>query len=228
MSAPDLQAAYVIHSRRYGESGLLADLLTQRSGRVAAVIRGALKGRRNDRTAQAFQPLLIALRGRGEVMTLTRLERDGPPLTMNGRRLYCGLYVNELLMHLTVREDPCSQVFDDYVAVLHDLAGGVAIETALRRFEVSLLEHLGIGLALTLDIEGKPIVPSSRYYYDVSSGARPVDGEGDDSVAGQTLLALYHGRLDDERVLRETRRLMRRVIDFHLGGRALRSRELFR
>jgi len=228
LDTPTLQAAYVLHARRYGDSSLLLELLTRTQGRLACIAKGALRPRRTDARLQAFQPLLAEVRGRGEVLTLARTEAAGPPQGLTGRSLYCGLYLNELLLKLTARQDPCGGLFDDYERALRDLLATSAVEPVLRRFEVRLLEHLGLGLALELDTQGQPIRADSRYTYDVDSGASPSRGTGAAVVSGATLLALKHGDFTEGDSLLQARALMRRILNHHLDGRPLRSRELFR
>ena len=228
MGAPTLQAAYVLHSRRYGDSSLLVEILTRTQGRLACIAKGALRSARSETRIQAFQPLLIELRGRGEVLTLARAEAGGALQHLTGRRLYCGLYLNELLLKLTARQDPCTGLFDDYERALRDLPTASSAEPVLRRFEVRLLEHLGLGLALERDTHGQPIQADSRYTYDLDSGPNPSLGTGSAVISGATLLALRQGDFADGESLRQARMLMRRILDHHLDGRPLRSRELFR
>jgi len=223
-----MQTAYVLHTRRYGDSSLIAELLTREQGRVACMAKGALRARRAASRIESFQPLQVELRGRGEVLTLTRAESHGAPLMLKGRNLYCGLYLNELLLRLTAREDACPELFDDYGRAIRALAGEVAAEPTLRRFEVSMLSHLGLGLALEQDKVGRPIIADQLYTYDVHAGASPCTGEHAGSCSGRTLIALRTGSFGDETTLRQARQIMRRIIDFHLCGRALHSRELFR
>ena len=223
-----MQSAYVLHTRRYGDSSLIAEFLTRNQGRVACVAKGVLRARRPDMRIESFQPMLIELRGRGEVSTLVRAEPDGTTPRLSGRNLYCGLYLNELLLRLTAREDACPELFDDYDGAIRALGEGAMVEPILRQFEVRMLSHLGLGLALEHDAEGQEIVGDHYYSYDVQSGPRAVPAGQADAYAGTTLIALRRGRFDDDATLGQARQMMRRIIDFHLGGRALHSRELFR
>ena len=100
-------AGYVLHSRRYRETSLIVEFLTETRGRVAAVARGAL--RRNSALAASLQPLVplrLQLGGRGELMNLVRAEPLAHPPMLAGERLYCLFYVNELVMRLTASHDP--------------------------------------------------------------------------------------------------------------------------
>lgn len=228
MASQSLQAAYVLHTRRYGDSSLIADLLTRDQGRVACIAKGALRARRTDTRIQSFQCLLVELRGRGEVLNLVRAESTGAPLPLSGRKLYCGLYANELVLKLTARQDACPELFDDYALAIEELCGQAPAEPALRRFEVRLLRHMGLGLLLELDTSGRPIEPDSRYTYDVDSGPVLCAGNNRDAVGGRTLWALQAGVFDDDAALKEARGLMRRILNHYLEGRPLNSRELFR
>jgi len=223
-----LQAAYVLHTRRYGDSSLIVDLFTRGQGRVACIAKGALRSRRPDARMQSFQTLLVGLRGRGEVLTLTHAESGGAPQPFSGRNLYCGLYLNELVLKLTARQDACAGLFDDYALAIQGLSGAEQVEPVLRRFEVRLLSHLGLGLALELDNTGQPILADSSYTYDVDSGATLAGGERQNALSGRALLALRMGVFEDDACLQQARWLMRRVLDHHLDGRRLHSRELFR
>jgi DNA repair protein RecO (recombination protein O) len=119
-------------------------------------------------------------------------------------------------------------LFDDYAAALGqlgDLQG--LVEPILRRFEIRLLGHLGLGPMLDRDIAGAPIDPQRRYTYDIFAGPCLAGGSAADVVSGATLLGLRHGEFGDSEQLREARVLMRRVLNHHLDGRPLKSRELF-
>lgn len=228
MDRHSLQAAFVLHTRRYGDSSLIVDLLTREQGRVACIAKGALRAKGAAVRIQSFAHLLVELRGRGEVLSLLRAEAAMSPVQLAGRALYCGLYINELLLKLTARQDASAALFDDYALAIQELAAASPSEPTLRRFEVSLLRHLGLGLALELDQDGRPIDAAGSYDYDIDSGPRRLSGEGPTAVTGETLLALRDGEFTNDRVVREARLLMRRVINHHLDGRPLHSRELFR
>lgn len=228
MRSSALQSAYVLHSRRFGDSSLIVDLLIREQGWVACVAKGALAKARAGVVLQAFRPLLVQTRGRGDLLTLTRAEPSGEGCQLVGRELFCGLYLNELLLRLCAREDPHPLLFDDYTVGLQALASTESEELVLRRFEVRLLSHLGLGLALEQDNAGRPIDANESYTYQIDSGPSPALGSERDRVSGSTLLALRCGQFPDRHSLREARGLMRRVLDHHLGGRPLCSRELFR
>ncbi len=227
----ELEPAFVLHARPYRDTSALLELFSLHCGRIGAVARGARGVRSKTRgLLQPFQPLLAGWSGGGELKALTAVEAAGPPFVLPPARTLSGLYLNELLVRLTAREDPQPELFAYYRAALARLAEPLADEqTALRLFECDLLGALGYGLALEYDAAGVAIVPERRYRYRPDAGALPEGEAGGEGIAvgGAALLALAAGRLDAA-VLPELKALMRALLDGLLGSRPLRARELAR
>ncbi|NIM69687.1 MAG: DNA repair protein RecO [Xanthomonadales bacterium] len=224
------QPAYVLHARAYRETSLLLDLLSRDHGRVAMVARGAKRSRSRWRNAlQPFRPLLVDWSQRSDLGTLTGAEQVAAPPALAGEALYCGMYLNELLMRLLHRGDPHPDVFQHYRQALAELASGAAPQPVLRLFERHLLDAIGYGLHLEREFgNDAPLEAGAWYDYRPDRGPVRVSeaaGRGR-AVSGGALLALQSGQLED-RHLPELRRLMRRVIAYHLGDRPLASQVLF-
>jgi DNA repair protein RecO (recombination protein O) len=227
-----LQPCFVIHRRDYRNNSLLLELFTLELGRLPAIARGAKSGNSSKAALlQPFQPLRVGLGGRGEVKNLNQLEPEGRPFVLTGRLLYCGFYLNELLMRLLQRDDAHPDLFAYYLEVLAALSGGEPVDDWLRYFEVSLLRELGYELLLDREAEsGDPLIPGRRYDYKIERGplkttATPGSSEG--SIDGRTLLSLHNRAPMDVQAQREAKGLMRRMLAFYLGDKPLKSRELF-
>ena len=222
---------FVLHRRDHGNTSLLLELFGIGEGRLAAIAKGARRPRQTaSALLQPFQPLWLATGGRGEVRTLTRVEEAGAPIAIQGAALLAGFYLNELLLRLIARHDPHDGLFAFYQATLARLAEDGDLETHLRRFERRLLDELGYGLTLDRVVDdGAPIAPELVYVYEREQGPRHASTRAPGPhVSGATLLALAGDMplVDDQR--REARALLRHVLEPHLGGRPLRSRELYR
>jgi DNA repair protein RecO (recombination protein O) len=223
--------AFVLHRREYGNTSLLLEVFAAGRGRFPAIAKGARRVRHpTSALLQPFQPLWLDAVGRGEVLTLTRVEAAGPAVGLLGRPLLCGFYLNELLVRLLGREDPHDPLFAFYSAALTGLATGEDLETLLRQFEIRLLDELGYALALDVETGcDRPVVPDGAYVLVPGQGMRRVGAEERDGrISGATLLALARGSRLAPDQLREARALLRRLLEPHLGGRELKSRELFR
>lgn len=223
----ELKAGFILHRRPYSDSSLLLEVVTQDEGRRPLIARGARGAKRNSARLQPFAPLWLRWSGRGEVGTLSAAEPRGPAFELVGRVLYCGIYLNELLMRLAPRADPLDELFSDYEGALARLALGQDIEPTLRIFEMQLLDHLGYGLVLTHGDEGAPIDPMARYDYHPQQGAHRKSPSALEGTRGTTLLAMARRDFSDPQVRSEALRLMRRIIDHYLDHRPLKSRELF-
>ncbi|MEJ2576775.1 MAG: DNA repair protein RecO C-terminal domain-containing protein [Gammaproteobacteria bacterium] len=117
-------------------------------------------------------------------------------------------------------------MFAAYLGVLGQLAQTRDLEQVLRTFELELLSQVGFALRLDTEADGvTPVEPGGRYEYRVEQG--PVRSAAG-GLSGATLLALAQRAPLDAEQRREARTLLRAVLRYQLGGRELRSRELFR
>lgn len=226
------EPAYVLHHYDYGETSLLLEMFTRRYGRLGLVAKGARRARSPLRAALIpFQPLVIGFSGRGELPTITSAESAGPAPAITGESLFCGLYLNELLLRLLHRHDPHEHLFESYIMVLGRLGDAQDTAAVLRVFEKRLLEDIGFGLVLDRDVlDGSPITSAQHYRYVPERGPVPSHAAGDDGIAvqGASLLALAREQLVEETEQREIKNLMRALLARHLGGRPIISRGLFR
>lgn len=230
------QPAFVLHTRSYSETSLLLEVFTPQYGRVGLIAKGARRPQSRRRAVLApFQPLLIGWSGRGELMILTGAEAEETEYGLQGEVLYCGFYLNELLMRLLQRHDPHEQLYTVYRETLALLVHSTArFEAALRLFEKRLLRELGYGLILEHDAgDRSPIAAEALYEYVPERG--PIRVRHPElhtrtqgvRVYGLSLLALANDDLSDPRALCETKVLMRTLLAPHLGERPLHSRHLF-
>ncbi|MCX7102248.1 MAG: recombination protein O N-terminal domain-containing protein [Methylobacter sp.] len=234
-----LQPAFILQQRNYRETSLIIDVITRDFGWISILAKGVRTAK--SKTAgmlQPFIPLVVSYAGKGELKILTDAERYPISLQvcqlhnfsvdkiqsfkeLKGLGIYCGFYLNELIVCFLHKYDPHPEVFDDYRDCLFCLANCVNLEAALRLFELKLLECTGYGLQFDLDSLGKSVDPLKKYQYIVGQGAIETR-EG--YLSGSTLLALNKQILTDSQVLSEAKTLMRRVIDFYLQGKPLKSR----
>ena len=215
------QPGFILHARAWRETSLLIEAFTRDHGRVGLVARGVRspKSRLSRSNLQPLQPLLLDWSARGELGTLTAAEQSGTSWRLGGDALFAGMYVNELVLRLSSRNDAHHAAFGAYTECLVRLAEEPDIAWTLRRFERDFLADLGYALMLTRSAGGASIDSESEYAYDPDSGPIPWrGGSGYARVSGAALLALDREEPPTAAQQIELRRLMRSVIRHLHGG----------
>jgi len=215
------QPGFVLHARAWRETSMLIEAFTREHGRVGLVARGvrSAKSRFPRASLQPLQPLLLSWIARGELGTLTAAEQTGTRWILSGDALLAGMYVNELVLRLTSRNDAHHSAFAAYTECLARLAEGPDIAWTLRRFEREFLADLGYALMLTQTSDGGPIDSAVTYAYVADSGpAAWHEGSGLPRISGAALIALDRDETPTQPQLTELRGLMRAVIRHLIGG----------
>lgn len=220
------QAAYILHTRPYRETSLIADLFTLEEGRVSVVVKGARSARSKLRAVmQPFTPLMVSWRGRNELKSLIQAEAVAAPLFLKGSSLMCGLYVNELLERLLQPFDPHPQLYVYYQYVLNELLAADDIELALRTFEQQLLKQLGFQFDIS------HCQPDAVYRYLPERGFIRISLPGEairpQCFTGEQLQGVIAEQYQKPEIRRAAKRLMRLALEARLGEKPLRSRQLF-
>lgn len=229
----EAEPAFVLHSRPYRETSLLVDVFTRHYGRFRAVARGARGAKKRTTTLSPYTPILISWSGKSDLKTLGNIEQSGLPLLLKGDGLYCGFYLNELLLRLLAENDPHEKLFDGYLDVLTKLVQGKSVEPSLRAFEFSLLEDIGYGLVLDTDAESEePIRDGQQYWFEPTVGFilkqdTHLNSEAVNWFQGGELLAINSGDNPSRATAASAKRLVRLALQPHIGDKPLLSRALF-
>lgn len=226
------EPAFLLHTRAYRETSVLLEMLTRSYGRVGLIYKGAKRSHKRAAQLQSFCRLCLSWSGRGDLYTLTGLEVSGASGLATPKLKICGLYLNELIMNLVPRNNPGEELYHLYESTLAELSPSADIEPLLRQFELYLLQLSGFGPQLDHEAASDQMIsPESNYYYDNERG--PVLSPSNDArarsvVSGRTLLALKTSQAPDATSARESKRLLRDIIDYQLRGKSLISREIMK
>ena len=142
------------------------------------------------------------------------------------------MYCNELLVKLLAPNDPHPDLFHHYVNLLDQLGVGENVEKCLRNFELDFLNELGYGVDFEYDSRAQePIVEEQWYEFFDEEGFVPIGSKperGGSFFPGTALLAINQRDFTDPQTRLFAKRLVRRMMDYRLGGKPIAARELFR
>lgn len=231
-----LAPAWILHVRKFRDTSVILELLTAEEGRVNAVMRGVRSKRsRISGHVRPFTRVLTSWFGRGELKTIRTMDFPRAGASLTGDSLMLGMYVNELLVRVLGRYDEAPGVFAAYGELVDHLERDQDVLPTLRRFELFLLAELGYGITFELEAgSGLAIEPAGWYRFAPDEGFSRVDDVGvredgpEPLFRGEDLLAIGAGDLDRVDTDRAAKRIVRRSLGTLLGGRGLKSRELFR
>jgi DNA repair protein RecO (recombination protein O) len=225
------QPGYVLHTYPYSETSLIVEAFTREHGRVPLLAKGAKRPRSAMRgVLMQFQRISLSWAGRGELKSLTRAEWHGGVPALGQTALFCGFYLNELLLKLLARDDAHERLFDSYETALINLAHGCREAIVLRAFEKELLREIGYAVNLRDEASsGMPLDPQARYTYVPDRGLIRVDSSAatDTEMRGATALAIDRDDYSDPQTAAIAKQLMRTLIEYHLNGRPLVTRRIF-
>jgi DNA repair protein RecO (recombination protein O) len=228
------EPGFVLHQYNYRETSQILEIFTRDHGRISVLAKGARRPKKKSgrHYVRPFQQYRFSWSGRGELPAMIGAEEVAPSVELSGNAIYCGFYINELLMRMVHKHDPHERLFGIYSESMQRLAVGRNLEASLRLFEKYLL--LESGYALNLEHEGdtaNPLQAHAIYRYLPDQGPVPVSASEDTSryvtVRGRSLIAYNNDQLDNPEILKEVKQLMRNVIDHMLGFRPLASRRMF-
>ncbi len=221
--------AFILHHRPFRDSSQILEVLTRDYGKIAVVARGSRsKKSRFSGILRPFLPLRLSWNSKSNLGTLTGAEAIGLSAGVSGDNIFSAYYVNELLINFLHKHDPQPEIFTLYENIIYNLVGASDVAKKLRTFELELLKLLGYAVNLTHENDGiKPIDEKLYYEYQLENGPVAVNHtKGELIFCGKLLTGISEKRFDDEETLKAANKLLRQIIDFHLGGKQLKSRKV--
>jgi DNA repair protein RecO (recombination protein O) len=216
-----------LHQRSYGETSIIADVFTQKSGKISFIAKGAKKPKSKFfGYLVPFQKLKITCSGRSELKTLTSIDRD---LASNSNTFskvsYSLLYINELLMKLLPKDAKHEELFVLYDEFLKKINKNNNLEISLRHFELDLLDMLGYGFDYDSEIDSNDPIEAELSYVFVSE--RGFRKSNNSSLKGQDIMSIKKRKLEDV-PLKYLKEITTKAIGICLEGKDLASRKIFK
>ena len=227
MSQSNNDNCFLLHQRSFGETSIIADVFTQKSGKISFIAKGAKKPKSKFfGYLVPFQKLKITYSGRSELKTLTSIDRD---LASNSNTFskvsYSLLYINELLMKLLPKDAKHEELFVLYDEFLKKINKNNNLEISLRHFELDLLDMLGYGFDYDSEIDSnEPIEAELSYVFVSERGFRKSNSS---SFKGKDILSIKKRKLEDV-PLKHLKEITTKAIGICLEGKDLASRKIFK
>ena len=233
--------AFILRRKSYRETSYLLDIFTSDCGIVSLVFRGA-KNHSNPAKSKVTDPFnLINInfdRGKKTLTTLKNYELK-KNYSLVDIWLYCGFYINELVLKLLGKYDAYQHLFAHYhylIAAFEDKPNATLTQIFLRHFEIQILKTAGFGMDFKYDYKRQKIQKNHFYELDFDYGFIPTNSKN--SFSGEVLMALHSLAFkelqniqtievrDYQNQLGKMLVLMRKIINHALMGKKIESRKL--
>ncbi len=254
---------YVLHRRPYRENSQIVDLFCEKQGRFSALHRVNKKnpalqpftpyqmqfsGRGDLRYCQYVEivyPPVYSLSsslinntslGGSSISESSFSEPSIKGQSLKGRNLYCGFYLNELIIRLTWKDEPQAELYKVYQQTLQgllQLENDMQSEPLLRRFEFHLLAVMGYQYNWQQDSDYRDIQADQFYNFDPASGFNLITAQAYGAVKpqgfpGDAILAIAAEDWQHELSWQVAKHIARLALNPLLGDKPLASRELFK
>ena len=228
-SRKENQPIYILHSYPFKETSLIVEILSKDFGRLALVAKGARRPKSSLRgMLLPFQSLHATWSGLQDLKTLHNVDWSNAFLAIEGDALVCGFYLNELIMRLVPKDDPYPRLYDFYHKTILAMTTNKSLNMILRRFELRLLQEIGYEVPLKNDVQGSIIDPKKQYFYEAGSGASDDKKFSNQLViSGKTLIDMADNNYENKDTEKQSKQLMRYLINHYIGEKPLYSKQLF-
>ncbi|MEN9463832.1 MAG: hypothetical protein RL217_13 [Pseudomonadota bacterium] len=152
-----MQRFYILRAEPWREDDWLLDILTEQTGRMRVQLN-------RPSTPPDLFHCYAASWTQAELPTLKgwHLVRSD---FLQGKNLFCGFYVNELLVRLLPEQEAVPALYSRYQHTLTALTEAGLPDPWLRLFEWQLLQNLGYGFSWQLDALGQAICAHKHYAF---------------------------------------------------------------
>ena len=137
------------------------------------------------------------------------------------------MYFNELMYYLTKNDYQIENLYDHYSTSLLNLLKSKNFLISLNDYEIGLLILTGHYIVFDIDSDDKTIDINEKYQYVPDLGPK-LSLNIRDAYKGKTMMALSGLHSYDTESVKESRVLMKRLIDYYIQPKKIKTREILR
>ena len=216
---------YIIKTTPYRESSNLYEAIVKDIGKVTFIHRG-IKTNKKRNSLELFTPYRVNWSGKGNIKFLRESEVI-KKIDFSPTQNILGMYFNELMYYLTKNDYQIEKLYDHYSASLLNLLKSKNFLISLNDYEIGLLILTGHYIVFDIDSDDKIIDINEKYKYVPDLGPK-LSQNIRDTYMGKTMMALSGLHSYDTESVKESRVLMKRLIDYYIQPKKIKTREILR
>jgi len=227
------EPAYLMHQRPFSESSQIINLFSRHFGRVDVIAKGSKRPKSKFKSfLQPFLPILVSWSGRSQLKTLRSIDLNiKQKTTLPNTQLMSAFYLNELILSLLTTTDPYPELFDCYALTIDKLSDIDSSEAVLRIFEINLLSQIGYAINFQTEaMSSNEIEAEQVYRFVVEQGfiRSNTTTPHHSLIKGSIIKAIEKGDYSTSQILKAAKRITRESIKYHLSGKELNTKKVFR
>ena len=216
---------YIIKTSPYRESSNLYEAIVKDIGKVSLIHKG-IKANKKRNSLELFTPYRVNWSGKGNIKFLRESEVI-KKIDFSPTQNILGMYFNELMYYLTKNDYQIEKLYDHYSASLLNLLKSKNFLISLNDYEIGLLILTGHYIVFDIDSDDKTIDINEKYQYVPDLGPK-LSLNIRDAYMGKTMMALSGLHSYDTESVKESRVLMKRLIDYYIQPKKIKTREILR
>ena len=222
----NLIKSFIIHARKYRETSMIYDVLTEEQGLISILAKG-IKSKKDGFILQPFRELQLSYTER-TLPLLTKYEIVSSYLEASNKFMLESLYFNELIYRFIPKNEPLLTLYNLYKEHLNYMnTTSDKRLIVLLRFEIIFLREIGYELHISYPPD-YIIDEKNFFYYDYESGFKEVtkNTQHSDVISGSSLKRLLNNELAlilEKKVLRN---IIRDIFRKLAGTRSIKSYDI--
>jgi len=216
---------YIIKITPYRESSNLYDAIAKDYGNITLIHKG-IKTNKKSNPLELFISYKVNWSGKGDIKFLRESEIN-EKTNFSQTHNIIGMYYNELMYYLTKNDYQIDKLYEHYNMSLKHLTKSKHFLIDLNNYEIGLLILTGHYIVFDNDIDNEIIDKNKKYIYKIDQGPK-ISLNSKETYSGETFLALSGHLHYDKQSLRESRVLMKRLIDYYIQPKKIKTREILK
>ena len=216
---------YIFKVTPYRESSNMYQAVAKEYGKITLIHKG-IKTNKKGNVLELFTPYKVIWSGKGNIKFLRESE-SLDIINLNNSHNIVGMYYNELMFYLTKNDYHVEGLYEHYDISLRNLTKSKHLLEEINNYEIGLLILTGHYLIFDIDCNNNVVDKNKKYSYIPDVGPK-ISSDVGESFLGETLLAMSGNLPYTEITLKESRVLMKRLIDYYIQPKNIKTREILK